>query len=213
MSDQPPSADRRARDLGLLAVTAVCGWLVAKRVMPPDVHTAVVPTLAALAAKHFRSGRQEGEEHEPKHPAVKFIVAAWNEGDFSEAEKYVAPDVAVSVNGDTRDVTPAAGGVGMAQESVEYWRSIVPDIRMEVLSEIRHRDRIAIEWRLQGTHTGERPELPATGNPIGIEGAAFLTIDDDKIAKVSTVFDALSLLVQIGATESQTWRRPDGPTA
>jgi hypothetical protein len=28
---------------------------------------------------------------------VKFVRAAWNEGDFSEAEKYVAPNVATSV--------------------------------------------------------------------------------------------------------------------
>ena len=122
MSDQPTNAARRARDLGLLAGTAVCSWVAT---------TAVVPTLAALGlgARRFMSGRREGEEHEPKHPAVKFIVTAWNQGDFSEAEKHVAPVVAVSVNGDTRDATPATGGMGMAQQSVEYWRSMVPTSR------------------------------------------------------------------------------------
>ena len=213
MSHQPASAERRARDLGLLAVSAVCGWVVAKLVMPPDIHSAVIPTLVALGAKHLRSSKREGEEHEPKHPAVTFMLAAWNEGDFSEAEKYLAPDVVISVNGDTREPTPVAGGSGMAQESVQYWRSLVPDIKMELLSEIRHKNRIAIEWKLQGTHSGERPDLPATGNPIGIEGAAFLTLDDDKIAEVSTVFDALSLVVQIGVVEAPAWLKPGSSSA
>jgi len=213
MSYQPTNADRRARNLGLLAVSAGCGWVMAKLVLPPDVHIAVVPTLAALGARHFMGAKREGEEHEPKHPAVKFMLVAWNEGDFSEAEKHVASDVVISVNGDTRDATSAAGGPGMAQESIQYWRSMAPDIKMELLSEIRHKDRIAIEWRLQGTHTGERPELPATGNPIDIEGAAFLTLDDDKIAEVSTVFDALSLVVLMGTAEAPGWLRPDSSSA
>jgi len=71
---------------------------------------------------HFRRDTLEAE-HEPKHPAVKFILGVWNEGDFSEAEKYVAPDLAMSINGFAYDSTPEGDGPAMAQESVEYWRA------------------------------------------------------------------------------------------
>ena len=192
------------RDAVLLAVAAVCCWLLAKLVHPPGVHVAVIPTLTMLAIRHFRQGAPEAE-HEPKHPAVRFVVAAWNEGDFREAEKYIAPDFALSLNGFTQDPSPEGDGPALAKESIEYWRAIVPDIRMDLLQEIREKDRIAIEWLITGTHTGDRPELPASGDPINIQGSAFLTLDDDKIVQVSTVFDALSLAVQTGAAEAPAW--------
>ena len=186
MSDQSASTNARlrARDVVLPTVTAICSWLV-------------IPTLATLGAKHFMGKR--GRDHEPQHPAVKFMLAVWNEGDFSEAEKYVAPDLAMSTNGYTRDSTPKGDGPAMAQESVEYWRAMVPDIRMDLSQEIREKDRIAMEWLITGTHTGDRPGLPASGNSIELQGSAFLTLEDDKIVEVSTVFDSLALVVQIGA--------------
>ena len=138
-------------------------------------------------------------------PAVKFVLAAWNEGDFSQAEKYVAPALAMSMNGFSYDSTPEGNGPAMAQESVEYWRAIVPDLKMDLLQEIREKDRIAIEWLITGTHTGERPELPASGNLIELEGSAFLTLEDDKIVEVSTDFDALALAVQTDAAEAPAW--------
>ncbi len=206
MSDQSASASARrtARDVALLTAAAVGSWLLAKILPSSGVHAAVIPTLAVLATRHFRRGKPEAE-HEPKHPAVKFILAVWNEGDFSEAGKYVAPDVATSINGFTSDSTPEGDGPAMAQESIEYWRAIIPDLKMDLSQEIRQKDQIAIEWLITGTHTGERPELPASGNLIELQGSAFLTLKDDKIVQVSTVFDALALAVQTGAAEAPAW--------
>ena len=155
-----------------MTLAALCSWALAKFLLPADVDVAIIPTLGALAVRHFRHGKQD--EHEPKHPAVKFLVAAWNEGDFSEAEKYVAPDCAVFMNGFAPDLGPNETGPAMAEESIGYWRSIVPDIKMELSQEIRAKDQIAIEWVLTGTHTGEqRADLPASGNAIEVNGSAF----------------------------------------
>ena len=56
----------------------------------------MIPTLVVLGTKHLRGGEPKAE-HEPKHPVVKFVLAAWNKGDFCEGEKYVAPNVATSL--------------------------------------------------------------------------------------------------------------------
>ena len=94
----------------------------------------------------------------------------------------------------------------MAEESIGYWRSIVPDIRMELSQEIRAKDQIAIEWVLTGTHTGEqRSDLPASGNAIEIQGSTFLKLDDDKIVEAWSVFDSLALAVQTGTAEEPAW--------
>ena len=38
-----------------------------------------------------------------------------------------------------------------------------------------------------------------------LEGTAFLTLSDDTITEVRTVFDSLALAVQTGAAEAPTW--------
>ncbi len=192
-----------ARDFTMLAVVAVGCWLVAKFLIPHGVHVGVIPTLTMLAIRHFK--HDAPGEHDPKHPAVKFVIATWNEGDFSDAEKHVGRELAISVNGLTFDPTGEGDGLAMAQKSIEYWRTIVPDLKMGLLQEIHEKDRIAIEWLITGTHTGEQPELPATGNAIELHGSAFLTLKDDKIIGVSTDFDALALTVQTGAAETPDW--------
>jgi hypothetical protein len=48
MNNQSASANarRRGRDAALLAVAAICCWLLAKLVPSPGLHAAVIPTLA-----------------------------------------------------------------------------------------------------------------------------------------------------------------------
>ena len=168
---------------------------------------AVIPTVTALTIKHFRHKQDKdggGAEPGPKHPAVRFILGAWNDGDFSQAYQHIAPGIEVYTNG----LPPSSGhsGPAMARESIESWRALAPDLRMELSREIRDKDRIAIEFRITGTHTGDAPGLPASGGAIDVEGAAFLTLGDGKITEVRTVFDALALAVQTGTIEAPAQR-------
>ena len=194
----------RARDILFMAVAIAGSWLVARSAARPDISISVIPTLAALAVRHFKHGSSEGE-HEPKHEAVKFLLGAWNNADFDEAEQHVGPACEIYMNGLTDGSGPKGDGPATLKQSVEYWRAIVPDLKMELSQEIREKHRIAIEWRVTGTHTGAVPELPASGNQIDIEGSAFLLLEDDKIVEVWTVFDSLSLAIQMGATEAPAW--------
>ena len=63
---------------------------------------AVIPTVTALAITHFKhkQGKDvEGAQLEPKHPAVSFVLSAWNDGDFNDAHKHIAPDISIYTNG------------------------------------------------------------------------------------------------------------------
>jgi len=71
--------------------------------------------------------------------------------------------------------------------------------------EIREKDRIAIEFRITATHTGDIPELPASGGAIDVEGTAFLTLSGGKVTKVRRVFDTLAFAVQTEAVEAPAW--------
>ncbi len=170
----------------------------------PDL--AVIPTVTALAIKHFKhkQGKDvEGAQLEPKHPAVSFVLGAWNDGDFNEAHKHIAPDMSIYTNG--RSFTSEGGGPAMAKESIESWRALAPDVRMELTQEIREKHRIAIEFRITGTHTGDVPGLPASGEAIDVEGIAFMTLSRNKVTEVRTVFDTLAVAVQTGAVEAPAW--------
>ena len=170
------------------------------------VHVAVIPALTALTIRHFRRKPDNAAgdpELEPKHPAVRFVLGAWNEGDFSEASKHIAPGIEVYTNG--LSVKSEHGGPAMARESIESWRALAPDLRMELAREIGEKNRIAIAFRITGTHTGDIPGLPASGGAIDVEGTAFLTLDAGKITEVWTVFDALALAVQTGAATAPAW--------
>ena len=169
-------------------------------------HLAVIPTLTALAIRHFKHKQgpdDDSAELEPKHPAVKFVLGAWNEGDFSDADKHIAPDIEIYTNG--LSFSSEHGGAEMAKQSIESWRTLAPDLRMELSQEIREKHQLAIEFRITGTHTGDTPGLPASGGAIDVEGTAFLTLSGGKITEVWTVFDALALAVQTGAAEAPAW--------
>jgi hypothetical protein len=134
-----------------------------------------------------------------------FLLAAWNNGDFSEVKKHVAPVCAIQVNGLDYDPESDVDGPILARQSIEYWRAIAPGIKMELISEIKEKDHIAIEWLLTDTHTGERVDLPASGNVLDLRGLVFLTLEKDNDVEVVTAFDALALAVQTGAIEPADW--------
>jgi predicted ester cyclase len=167
----------------------------------PDVTLGVIPTVTALAIRHFKQKKgDEGERLEPKHPAVRFLFAAWNGDDFSGAHEHIAPDVEIFTNGTSYQ--SEHGGPAMLKESIESWRALMPDLAMELSQEISEKRRVAIEFRVRGTHTGGTPGLPASGGSIDIEASAFLRLEDDKIAEIWTVFDSLALAVQTGTVRA-----------
>ena len=163
-------------------------------------HLAVIPTLTALAVRHFKhkQGQDDGgAELEPKHPAVKFLLGAWNEGDFSEADKHIAPDIEIYTNG--LSLSPEHGGPAMAKESIESWRALAPDLRMELSQEIGVGHRIVIEFRINRATTRGHPCIcPASGGAIDVEDPALPTLSGAKVTEVRTVFDSLALAVQTG---------------
>ena len=47
----------------------------------------------------------------------RFLLGAWNEGDFSEADKHNAPGMEIYTNG--LSISSEYGGPAMARESIE----------------------------------------------------------------------------------------------
>ena len=184
-----------------------------RTLLASDPTLSVIPTVTALTVRRLRHKPGKGGDAsapKPKHPVVRFVLAAWNDGDFSEAYQHVAPEVEIYTNGE--HLSAEHGGAALTRETIESWRVLAPDLRMELLQEIREKHQIAIEFRVTGTQTNDVPASPGNGDVIDVVGTAFLTLDGARITEVHTVFDALTLAIQTGsvrAPASQQERRQE----
>jgi len=73
-----------------------------------------------------------------------------------------------------------------------------PDIDFEVLDTIVDGEKIAMRFRVTGTHTGEFQGIPATGRGMNVQGMTIMDFRDGKIAERWNQFDQMSLLQQLG---------------
>jgi predicted ester cyclase len=72
-----------------------------------------------------------------------------------------------------------------------------PDLRHVVELAAADGDRVAVRFRLHGTHTGEFLGIAPTGRPIVVSATAILRIVDGQVAELWGEFDRLGLLGQL----------------
>jgi steroid delta-isomerase-like uncharacterized protein len=74
-----------------------------------------------------------------------------------------------------------------------------PDLKVEYTATFFKDDWAAVEWRWDGTQTGDiRGLMEATGRPYSLRGASVLEIEDGKIKRISDYYNAGRLLYQLG---------------
>jgi steroid delta-isomerase-like uncharacterized protein len=74
------------------------------------------------------------------------------------------------------------------------------DVTIQVSNVIASGDRAALEFSFSGTYSGQLPEMPAgQSQSVAFRGASILQASDGGITLHTQYFDALSILVQLGA--------------
>jgi len=100
------------------------------------------------------------------------VYDCWSEDFTSHVTRRVAPD---EVGKDIR---------GHEQEWWDQVRSAFPDFEFRVDLLIEHDDLVVSNWTVVGTHTGSAFfDVPASGDPVEINGTAILRIRDGKIVE------------------------------
>jgi steroid delta-isomerase-like uncharacterized protein len=74
-----------------------------------------------------------------------------------------------------------------------------PDVAFEMTSGFLAGSWAGGEWTMTGTHTGDLPDLPATGKAISVRGSSIIELRDGKIHRCSDYWDLATFLRQIGA--------------
>jgi steroid delta-isomerase-like uncharacterized protein len=129
----------------------------------------------------------------PRDSAVRFY------------ERFAAGDLDGAVglfSSDCIHVTPAGQQDAHAWEAfAEAFRSALPDAHMEIVSVVEEGDRVAVQARFRGTHTGalatEQGEVPASGNTIDVPFADFFRLGDDTFVEHRVYWDQAEMMAQL----------------
>ncbi len=105
-------------------------------------------------------------------------------GDEQAVFEFWAPEFMSHV---TARVNPDAVDTDVRSHEVVWWnqvRSAFPDFQFTVDLLIEHDDLVVSNWTVKGTHTGTAfYDVPASGEPVEINGTAILRIRDGKVVE------------------------------
>jgi len=126
--------------------------------------------------------------------------AAWNQRDLAVVEKILAPSFSWIDPSLPAELTDYDGARCFFAAS---WQGF-PDIAFEAIGEPLvdlQGGRVACEWRMTGTHTGEGfpPGVPPTGKAFNLNGTDVFTVaDDGRATAIRAYYDSAILLCQLG---------------
>jgi steroid delta-isomerase-like uncharacterized protein len=85
-------------------------------------------------------------------------------------------------------------GVEGYKQLVAHYLNAFPDARFTIDQETQEGDTAVTRWRVQGTHKGDLPKLPATNKSFSVAGVTIARSKDGKIVEGWNIWDALGLM-------------------
>ncbi|RME97456.1 MAG: hypothetical protein D6768_19620 [Chloroflexi bacterium] len=128
---------------------------------------------------------------------IHFIEQIWNQGNFDDVESVVAPRYTIH-----RDPGDPWEGQTLDRETfkkrVLYSRTAFPDLRFIIEEVVAAAGKVAIGWYFTGTHRGDLPGVPASGQKINMPGLTIYYFNQGQISGHWQVIDRLGFLAQVG---------------
>jgi steroid delta-isomerase-like uncharacterized protein len=132
-----------------------------------------------------------------KRRLSNFIRQIWDEGDADAADVYVAETYTIFHDpGDPWDgkTLDRAG----FKDRVRKSRAAFPDQRFDIQGLFADGDSVVMTWLWNGTHEGDLPGFPATGQMIRMSGATVYTFDsEEKLTGHWQITDRLGVFQQL----------------
>lgn len=134
----------------------------------------------------------------------RIFEEVWNQKNPSVIDELVAANY---VHNDV--LSPdAPTGIDGYKQFVERYLTAFPDIQITIHDDFVAGDKTVTRWTATGTHHGDLPGLPRTGNRISVQGITIATTKNGKFVESWNNWDALGMMQQLGAipTPSSTDR-------
>lgn len=163
----------------------------------------LIPSAIAAITVSVIKKRKKGKVKAPESPIVKFWLDSLNHGEMDEVEDIIAPDFVWYANDiEVQLSKPEDDVYQLFRENVAFIRTLMPDVQVALKEEVIGEDKIAVRCDVIGTHTGNVPGIPVSGNAVAWEEVAFFYTAAGKLAELKTMFDSEHWLVQIGVVSS-----------
>jgi steroid delta-isomerase-like uncharacterized protein len=129
---------------------------------------------------------------------ARTVYEAFNRGDLQSALDLAAPDVEV--------VNIAWGMTYHGHEGfrtfMQGWKTMDPDCRVDVVSQLPGADGVTNECMFRGTQVGPlnppTGEIPPTGIPLVVPICEVWQIRDGKLTSLHSYSDGITVLAQLG---------------
>jgi steroid delta-isomerase-like uncharacterized protein len=99
------------------------------------------------------------------------------------------------------DHNPPAGHeptLAAFKEKIAYMCSCFPDLNEDLQDIVASGDTVATRWVLTGSQQQDFMGVPASGQPIRVEGMNFYRLKDGRVTDIWTQFDGVSMMQQLG---------------
>lgn len=96
----------------------------------------------------------------------------------------------------------ASGREGLKQEFRLFWEATPGTHRIE--DQVAEGDKVVTRLLCSGTHTGDLPGIPATGNRMEMTATVIHRIENGRIAEKWSDKDVLAMLQQLGVIPAAT---------
>jgi steroid delta-isomerase-like uncharacterized protein len=83
------------------------------------------------------------------------------------------------------------------------FRAAFPDLRMEADDMVAEGDRVVARLTARGTHQGDFMGMPPSGKAVEVAVYDMLRFQDGKVAEHWGLFDAMTMMQQLGAIPEQ----------
>ena len=126
------------------------------------------------------------------------IVDAFNIGDFERATSSLTANGVYNEVGTQRKIE----GRAAIAEALKGWKQAMPDVKGTITNAFASGDKVVLEVRWEGTHTGplETPggAIPASGKHQVTPSAWLFDFEGQNVKESRNYFDMMSFLQQIG---------------
>jgi len=142
----------------------------------------------------------DGAKISARQLVERFYYAVWNKADETVAYEVLHPDFEFRASLGPERHRPDG--------FIDYMRSIhaaLADYECIIDDLIESGSRVAAQMRFRGIHRGLFFGVPATGREITWTGAAFFTIDADRIARLWVLGDIDAVKRQLGAGQATSF--------
>jgi steroid delta-isomerase-like uncharacterized protein len=133
---------------------------------------------------------------EQNKKVARQVLEVFGSGDLDVLDELVSAN---AVDHDTQNPNGNIRGPEGSKLTIAMYREAFPDLRMKVEDQIAVGDKVVTRWTAIGTHDGDLPGLPASGNKSTVTGIGIDRFEDGKIVEAWTNWDTLGMMQQLGA--------------